>query len=456
MKYHFRPYKALLLIIDSIILFLSFQIPYYLKFKSFLQGEELNLFIIYIIICLIIFYLLDLYNPWSHFSKFPIHYRSLLGVFIIIILYLIFSFVFLNKKNILFESRMIFLTSMIIITPTFFLARYYFYLLLEPDRLKIRLLIITNLEYALEFQKEIDRRGGKWEIFYLLDKDSIKKAKNINYLNILGEIDTELDKVVKENWTGIVLAVKSIKKEHINTLIEIKRNGIPVYDLVYFYEYYFFKIPLYFIDDSWLLFSRGFMLIESTLIIRIKYLMDKILALLLLIIFSPIMVLIVIAIYIDNGFPILFRQERLGKDKKPFIAYKFRTMIKDADKYDPYTQEKDPRIIRIGHFLRKSRLDELPQLFNVLKGEMSLIGPRAEWTKLTKIYENEIKYYHIRHLVKPGLTGWAQIMYPYGASIEDTIQKLEYDLYYIKNYSFLLDFSIIIKTFRIMFFGRGR
>jgi exopolysaccharide biosynthesis polyprenyl glycosylphosphotransferase len=345
---------------------------------------------------------------------------------------------------------------MIIITPTFFLARYYFYLLLEPDRLKIRLLIITNLEYALEFQKEIDRRGGKWEIFYLLDKDSIKKAKNINYLNILGEIDTELDKVVKENWTGIVLAVKSIKKEHINTLIEIKRNGIPVYDLVYFYEYYFFKIPLYFIDDSWFLLSKGFMLIESTLIIRIKYLMDKILALLLLIIFSPIMVLIAIAIYIDDGFPILFRQERLGKDKKPFIAYKFRTMIKDADKYNPLTKEKDPRIIRIGHFLRKSRLDELPQLFNVLKGEMSLIGPRAESTKVTKIYENEIKYYHIRHLVKTGLTGWAQIMYPYGESIEDEIQKLEYDLYYIKNYSFLLDFSIIIKTFRIMFFGRGR
>ncbi|GIX43411.1 MAG: hypothetical protein KatS3mg129_3144 [Leptospiraceae bacterium] len=456
MRYHFKPYKILLLIFDALILFFTFYFAYYFKLNKYPLKNELYLLFLFIGLCLFIFYLLDLYNPWSPFSKFPMYYRSLLGILIFSIIYLLFSFLFLSYKNPIFESRTVFIISILLLTPVFFLTRFYFYKLFDPDRLKIRWLMITNLEYALEFQKEIERRGGKWEIYYLLDKKSMKKAKNIKHLNIIGEIETEFEDVVKSNWTGIIIAIKKLESKHINTLIEIKREGIPIYDLVYFYEYYFFKIPLFYIDDSWFLFTRGFMIIESSSIIRIKYLMDKILSILLIILFLPIMILVTIAIWIDDGFPILFKQERLGLDKKIFIAYKFRTMIKDADKYNPYTQENDPRITRIGKFLRKSRLDELPQLFNILKGDMSLIGPRAEWIKLTAIYEKEIKYYHFRHLIRPGLTGWAQIMYPYGASIEDTIQKLEYDLYYIKNYSFLLDFSIIIKTARIMLFGRGR
>ena len=123
---------------------------------------------------------------------------------------------------------------------------------------------------------------------------------------------------------------------------------------------------------------------------------------------------------------------------------------------DKYTQPGDTRITKVGNFLRLSRLDELPQLWNVLKGEMSLIGPRAEWDELVERYGNEIPCYHFRHLVKPGITGWAQVNYPYGANMEDTIRKLEYDLYYIRHFSFLLDAAIVLKTIHIMLFGKGR
>jgi len=140
----------------------------------------------------------------------------------------------------------------------------------------------------------------------------------------------------------------------------------------------------------------------------------------------------------------------------PFQLLKLRTMRAGSVGGDLYTKNNDPRITRVGSFLRKSRLDELPQLWNVLKGEMSLIGPRAEWDLLVADYERQIPCYSYRHLVKPGITGWAQVNYPYGASLDDTLRKLEYDLYYIRHFSFLLDASIALKTVQIMIFGKGR
>jgi exopolysaccharide biosynthesis polyprenyl glycosylphosphotransferase len=458
MKYHFKHYKLLLLFFDVLTLFFSFSAVYYFKFGTFLTTLEIQVLSLFIVLCIFVFFILDLYNPWSHFSKLPMHYRSLIGIVIITILYLFFSFIFSSYQTKIFESKWVFVFSLLFISFLFFVNRYYFYILLDPERLGIRWLVIATLENAKEFQKEIELRGGKWEIFYLLDKNSyqkVKKEKDIN-LKIIGELDSDFQQVINLNWTGIILAKKDLDQKYINSLIEVRQKGLPIYDLVYFYEYFFFKIPLYYIDESWFLLSQRFMLIENSAVIRIKHIIDRVIAAFLLILFAPIMLIIALAIYLDDGLPILFKQERLGKNKKTFIAYKFRTMIKDADKYNPLTQENDSRITKAGRFLRKSRLDELPQLFNIIKGEMSLIGPRAESIKVTQKYEKEIKYYHFRHLVEPGLIGWAQVMYSYASTIEDEIQKIEYDLYYIKNYSFLLDLSILIKTVRIVLFSRGR
>jgi len=153
--------------------------------------------------------------------------------------------------------------------------------------------------------------------------------------------------------------------------------------------------------------------------------------------------------------PVLFKQKRVGKDGKEFECYKFRSMRTDIDYFNHYTQENDPRIFKWGNFMRKTRIDELPQLINVLKGEMHIIGPRAEWNELVKNYEKEIPNYHLRHIVKPGITGWAQVNYPYGANLEDTKQKLMYDLYYIKNWSLWLEIKTLLKTVLVVLGKKG-
>ena len=172
--------------------------------------------------------------------------------------------------------------------------------------------------------------------------------------------------------------------------------------------------------------------------------------------FAPIIAVAAAAIWIEDRGPIFFRQTRIGKNRVPFKILKLRSMSTRAEEGPKYTQQADPRVTRVGNFLRASRIDELPQVWNVLKGEMSLIGPRAEWDRLVEEYEREIPCYHFRHLVKPGITGWAQVNYPYGANLEDTRRKLEFDLYYIRHFSFLLDASIVLKTVHVMLFGKGR
>jgi lipopolysaccharide/colanic/teichoic acid biosynthesis glycosyltransferase len=161
------------------------------------------------------------------------------------------------------------------------------------------------------------------------------------------------------------------------------------------------------------------------------------------------------AIRLESRGAAIFRQARVGLGGRVFTMLKFRTM-REAAEGEIYTRERDGRVTWLGALLRRSRLDELPQLWNVLRGEMSLMGPRAEWIKCAEIYEKQIPNYHLRHLVRPGITGWAQINYPYGESLEDAVEKLRFDLYYIRHFSLLLDWSMMLKTVHVMLFGKGR
>jgi lipopolysaccharide/colanic/teichoic acid biosynthesis glycosyltransferase len=190
----------------------------------------------------------------------------------------------------------------------------------------------------------------------------------------------------------------------------------------------------------------------------LKRLFDVLASGVLLVISFPLMMVSWTWIRLTSAGPAIFGQLRVGREGQRFIAYKFRTMTASAgaDSEDIYTRENDSRITRAGRWLRKLRFDELPQLWNVLKGDMSLIGPRAEWEKCVERYEKKIPFYHFRHLVKPGITGWAQVNYPYGESEEDAINKLQYDLYYIRHYSLKLDAMIVLKTVHTMLFGKGR
>jgi len=267
-----------------------------------------------------------------------------------------------------------------------------------------------------------------------------------------------LDALLSRSWSGVVVVgnTERLPQMLIAPLMSARVSGLRVYDLGDFAERFSGRVPTYLLDDGWVAVAQGFELLHDPFSLRLKRLSDILTASLLLVLALPVMVLTALAVRITSRGPVLFVQSRMGLNGVVFHAYKFRTMYQGSETGDRYTQVGDRRITWIGGFLRRTRLDEFPQLWNVLAGEMSLIGPRAEWDVLVREYEREIPYYQLRHLVRPGLTGWAQVNYPYGASVEDARRKLEYDLYYIKRFSLLLDLRILLKTCRVVLFGAGR
>jgi lipopolysaccharide/colanic/teichoic acid biosynthesis glycosyltransferase len=235
----------------------------------------------------------------------------------------------------------------------------------------------------------------------------------------------------------------------------INFEAMPVYSAAAFYAQYWRRLPLELIGPAWPL-DAAFPLVQHSAYSAVKRVLDFLAALTALCLLSPLMLLVMGAILVGQGRPVFYSQTRVGLYRRPFTLYKFRTMKVGSDRGNSYTTEGDARITGLGLWLRRTRLDELPQLWNVLRGDMSLIGPRAEWARLVSDYEQRIAYYHFRHLVRPGITGWAQVNYPYGASLEDTLMKLSYDLYYIRNFSLRLDAEVVIKTLYVMLFGKGR
>jgi lipopolysaccharide/colanic/teichoic acid biosynthesis glycosyltransferase len=249
-------------------------------------------------------------------------------------------------------------------------------------------------------------------------------------------------------------SARDLAPEISQDLVRLYFAGVPTYTLELFHEVYWQKIPLYRLNQTWL-FQQGFKIAREPVFERIKRATDIVLASTGLILSAPLVALAAAAIWIEDRGPAVFRQNRIGKNHVTFVLYKLRTM-RLANTGDRYTRPGDSRITRVGRILRATRIDEFPQLWNVLRGEMSLIGPRAEWDELVVEYERQIPCYHFRHLVRPGITGWAQVNYPYGANVEDTQRKLEYDLYYIRHFSFRLDATIVLKTVHVMLFGKGR
>ncbi len=238
-------------------------------------------------------------------------------------------------------------------------------------------------------------------------------------------------------------------------LVRLFFQGVPTYTLEFFHQVYWHKIPLNRLDSAWL-FQEGFRITREPVFERIKRVTDILFSAFGLILASPVFLVAIPAIWLSERDGVFYFQSRIGKNGVPFKLAKLKTMRSGSDTLDPYTAPDDARVTAVGRLLRATRLDELPQLWNVLKGDMSLIGPRAEWDRLAAGYEQKIHCYYFRHLVKPGITGWAQVNYRYGANLDDTIRKLEYDLYYIRYFSFRLDASIFLKTIHIMLFGKGR
>ncbi|MDJ0690939.1 MAG: sugar transferase [Xenococcaceae cyanobacterium MO_188.B32] len=263
----------------------------------------------------------------------------------------------------------------------------------------------------------------------------------------------------KQSWSGVLIddTEQELSEEMVRELMDMRLRGIYVYSLADFCEQFWHKIPPSYIQDDWFAFTSGFSILHNRIDAKLKQVVDFLAAALLLTVTFPLTLLVAIAIKIDSPGPIFYSQVRTGLNGKKFKVYKFRSMYENAEQMGvQWAQEKDPRITKIGRWLRLARIDELPQLWNILKGDMSLVGPRPERPEFDAQLRKEIPYYDVRYLVKPGITGWAQVCYPYGASIEDAYQKVAYDLYYIKNYSLLLDAAIALKTIRVVLLGKGR
>jgi sugar transferase (PEP-CTERM system associated) len=254
---------------------------------------------------------------------------------------------------------------------------------------------------------------------------------------------------------GIVIAENEPSPDARRALLDNKLRGVPVFSDLSFQEHHLGRIELEAIDANWLLFADGF---QNGMISRaIKRVFDIAVSLALTIVTLPLMVVTAVAIRLDSSGPILYRQERTGLHGETFTLFKFRSMAMDAEVggKPQWAQKRDPRITRVGGFIRASRIDELPQLLNVLRGEMSMIGPRPERPMFVRELASVIPFYTHRNYVKPGLTGWAQVNYPYGASVEDAREKLAYDLYYVKNRGVLLDMVILLSTVRVILFSEG-
>lgn len=318
------------------------------------------------------------------------------------------------------------------------------------------LLVLGAGPEARRFNRDYNKFGGNWNLEFV-DPSNTLNGCHLDGENspiIEGDAEGKL-RDTEQNYAAVVLAcvTRNLSQGLLQQLVDMHCSTVPVSTLEAFREQQWSRVIVNSVGPEWL-FSSEFRLSDGSAYRYVKRLFDIVFSAVGLILVSPMLLLACALIRIESCGPSIFKQERVGRAGRLFIMYKLRTMYENDG--DIYTRDGDKRITRIGYWLRLTRLDELPQLWNVLNGDMSLIGPRAEWVKCVEIYEKSIPNYHLRHLVDPGITGWAQVKFGYGESERDAIEKFEFDLYYIRHFSLKLDVSIVLKTIYTMFEGNGR
>ena len=335
---------------------------------------------------------------------------------------------------------------------------------LRSNQQRSRFLVLGNHQKVMQFGKEHRKLNANTEFVSFSDHYAATRAysgnKSAARKSLVSDTLDSLNATWKQQyWSGILIdgAERSLSEPMIRELMDMRLKGIYVYSIADFCEQFWQKIPPAYVRDDWFAFTTGFNILHNRIKAKLKQAVDIVAAAILIVVSLPITVPVAIAIKLTSPGPIFYSQVRTGLNGKKFRVHKFRSMYQNAEaKGIQWAQEKDPRITKVGSLIRLTRIDELPQLWNVFKGEMSLIGPRPERPEFDLQLREQIPYYDVRYLVKPGITGWAQVCYPYGASVEDAYQKVAYDLYYIKNYSLLLDLAIALKTLRVVILGKGR
>lgn len=331
--------------------------------------------------------------------------------------------------------------------------------LLSSRGLSVRILLVGAGDLARKVYREtLTRRTLGFQVVGCLAAEPAAGGPDVEGLPpVLGTFDDLLEHGRRDGVDRIVVAIGERRgKFPVRDLLELRLSGHQVEDGCAFYEQLTGKMLIEYLRPSQLIFSDGFPLRPVTL--AFKRLTDFLAAGLGLLLSAPVWLTIPLLIKLDSKGPVFFRQDRVGERGRVFQVLKFRSMRADAEALTGpvWASEKDPRVTRVGDFIRKTRIDEIPQLLNVLKGEMSFVGPRPERPFFVEQLSSQIPYYVQRHFVKPGVTGLAQVKYSYGATVEDALEKLRYDLYYIKRMGFWMDLSIIFETVKVVLFGKGR
>ncbi|MGL6224053.1 MAG: TIGR03013 family XrtA/PEP-CTERM system glycosyltransferase [Steroidobacteraceae bacterium] len=337
-----------------------------------------------------------------------------------------------------------------------FLVRVLFERVVEEDLFKRRIAVYgagNRCRSLVELRRRADTRGFKIVGFMPVDGDEVIAPAD----KVIARPPDLYQWALENGIDEIVMAMDDRRRGFpMHELLECRLAGIDVLELPSFLERETGKVRLDVLNPSWIIFGDGFRASPTQQFLERTF--DVVASLGLLLVALPLMLLAVLGIKLEEGFsaPVLYRQRRVGFRGRVFDVLKFRSMRLDAEKFGAqYAVENDPRVTRIGGFMRKTRIDELPQLLNVLRGEMSFVGPRPERPEFVGELEQRIPYYRERHTVKPGITGWAQLCYPYGSSEKDTIEKLQYDLYYVKNRSLLFDLAILVQTVEVVLWGKG-
>jgi exopolysaccharide biosynthesis polyprenyl glycosylphosphotransferase len=443
---------------DIIGLIACFNLAFMLRLDQFLDWKSPLLYGL-IVLYILGLYLADTYRPEIEISGLWTADRVLIGIFFTVAI--VTSVIYLSG---LWGSEPLVGRGILLISIGLFTVWAVTWRLITGKWIKIkekqsRFLVIEGGDKAIQFGSEYHSDHPRAEFVFL--RKNFRETEKVcqQDLGLLIDNLDNFDVWSSQYWSGVLIddTIDNLPDVTVRKLMDMRLKGVYIYSLADFYEEFWHKIPPSCIQDDWFAFTSGFNILHDRINVKLKHLVDVLAASVLMLAVLPIAIVAAVAIPLDSPGPIFYSQVRTGLNGRKFKVYKFRSMYQDAEKRGiQWASTKDPRITRVGRILRAMRIDELPQLWNVIKGDMSLIGPRPERPEFDTKLRQEIPYYDVRYLVKPGITGWAQVMYDYGASVEDAYQKVAYDLYYIKNYSLLLDIAIAIKTVRTVILGKGR
>lgn len=452
-----RSLALLLLAADLIGLVSCFYVSYLIRFGELPSGLTAPL-AWPIVLTLFSLYVVDVYRPDTQVAGMRAPARTLLGITLAGLLSAATAYLGGYWGTDQFFGRGVFPVALLLFAAWATLWRIVLFRWTHQRAGDIRWLVLGAGEAAIQLWNDSQKSGPEAELLFLeTERASYGAGAPTPPMPVSGTVE-ELEKWGASRCSGIIVAIPPpLPDDLVQRLMQLRLSGLPVYDLADFYEHHWFKVPILHLHNGWFVFSHGFDLLHSPFGYRAKRALDAVISIGLLILLAPIWLLVAALIRLDGDGPVIYMQKRIGEGGKIFTIYKFRSMHANmCGMGSAWTRQNDERITRVGRFIRKTRIDELPQLVNVLKGDMSFVGPRPEQQELNEMLERRIPYYELRQLVRPGITGWAQVMYPYAASVEDTREKLQYDLYYIKNYSLMLDIFIIFKTLRVVAMGRGR